>query len=353
MRLARFFKFLMTIVDLRGLTSRLAISGHNGVGGALFALLLVGCALDSNRRVEVRDARLLMGTEVTLTAVGADAQALRSAIDAAFFKMSALSNEMNHYDPASRVSAINHAAGTARVAVSPALMAVLQQAQALSARTGGAFDVTIGAFDGWRFDPSAPRMPTREELRADLAKVGYRDLLLDPAHGTAFLRRPGMRVDLGGIAKLYIVDVGLRALRQAGVTRAMIDAGGDIAVFGGTGARPWRVGIRDPRAPGLAAVVELRAGFIVSSGDYERFFIKDGRRYHHILDPRTGLPTIGLQQVTLIADSAAAVNGLSAAAMVLGPDAGRALIESTAGVRGLLVGPGFRWASRDFPFAAP
>lgn len=292
-----------------------------------------------------------MGTQVTVTAVGG-AEKLRPAIDDAFAAMRALSDEMNHYDPASRVSAINRAAGAAPVAISPALMAVLQQAQALSMRTDGAFDVTIGALTGWRFDPAAPRMPSAQELRANLAKVGYRDLLLNTARGTAFLRRAGMRIDLGGIAKLYIVDVGLRLLRDRGVARAMIDAGGDIAVFGGTLGRPWRVGIRDPRAPGLAAVVQLRTGFVVSSGDYERFFIKDGRRYHHILDPRTGFPTAGLQQVTLVGETAAAVNGLSAAAMVLGADAARALIEATPGVHGLLVGPGYRWASPDFPFAA-
>lgn len=292
-----------------------------------------------------------MGTQVTITALGSDAAALRPAIDGAFAAMQALSDEMNRYDPASRVSAINRAAGVAPIAISPALMTVLQQAQALSAHTGGAFDVTIGALTGWRFDPAAPRMPSAQALRAGLAKVGYRDLELDAARGTAFLRRPGMRIDLGGIAKLYIVDVGLRVLRARGVDRAMIDAGGDIAVFGGSVAQPWRVGIRDPRAPGLAAVVALRAGFVVSSGDYERFFIKNGRRYHHILDPRTGFPTVGLQQVTLVGERAAAINGLSAAAMVLGADAARALIAATPGVQGLLVGPGVRWASLDFPFA--
>lgn len=301
----------------------------------------------------LREARLLMGTRVEIVASAADAVRRRAAVEAAFAAMSALSDEMNHYDAASRVSALNRAAGVSPVSISPALMTVLQQAQALSARTGGAFDVTIGALAGWRFDPDAPRAPSAEELRAGLAKVGYRDLVLDTARGTAFLRRPGMRIDLGGIAKLYIVDAGLRVLRERGVARAMIDAGGDIAVFGGSAAQPWRVGIRHPRAPGLAAVVALRVGFVVSSGDYERFFIKNGRRYHHILDPRTGFPTRGLQQVTVVGERAAAVNGLSAAAMVLGADAARALIEATPGVQGLLVGPGDRWASSDFPFADP
>lgn len=321
-----------------------------GIAVCCAVAVLAACAVRPAAPMEVRDARLLMGTQVTVIAVGG-AEKLRPAIDDAFASMQALSEEMNHYDPASRVSAINRAAGIAPVAISPALMTVLAQARALSVRTEGAFDVTIGALSGWRFDPTAPRMPSADELRTGLAKVGYRDLVLDTARGTAFLRHSGMRIDLGGIAKLYIVERGLRMLRARGVARAMIDAGGDIAVFGGTSTRPWRVGIRDPRAQGLAGVVELRAGFVVSSGDYERFFIKDGRRYHHILDPRTGFPTAGLQQVTLVGATAAMVNGLSAAAMVLGPDAARALIEATPGVQGLLVAPGLRWTSPGFPFA--
>ena len=326
---------------------RWAISACIGAIGTAF-VFMTGCAA-LPLPTEMRDSRLLMGTQVTITAVGEES--LRAGIDAAFAHMQALSDEMNHYDPASRVSAINRAAGVAPVAVSPDLMTVLQQAQGLATRTAGAFDITIGALTGWRFSADAPRIPTAEELRAGLAHVGFRDLVLDGARGTAFLRRPGMRIDLGGIAKLYIVDAGLRVLRERGLARAMIDAGGDIAVFGGSDARPWRVGIRDPRAPGLVAVVELAAGFVVSSGDYERFFIKDGRRYHHILDPRNGLPTAGLRHVTLVSESVASVNGLSAAAMVLGADAARALIEATPGVQGLLIGPGYRWASGGFPFA--
>lgn len=317
----------------------------------LCLILVAGCSAWRAPVAKIHDARLLMGTQVAIAAETEEVSAARAGVDAAFAAMQRLSDEMNHYDPASLVSAINRAAGVAPVAVTPALMAVLQQAQALSVRTDGAFDITIGALTGWRFDRDAPQAPNPADVRAGLAKVGYRDLVLDATRGTAFLRRPGMRIDLGGIAKLYIVDVGLQVLRGHGLSRAQIDAGGDIGVFGGTHTRPWRIGIRDPRAQGLAAVVELMDGFVVSSGDYERFFLKDGRRYHHIIDPRTGYPTAGLQQVTLVARNAAAVNGLSAATMVLGESAGRALIEATPGVSGYLVGDTRRWHSADFPFA--
>lgn len=314
--------------------------------------LASGCSATRPLGAVRHDARLLMGTQVAIAAADVGEASTQAAIDAAFAEMNRLSDEMNHYDPASQVSAINRAAGVAPVAVSPDLMAVLQQARTLSDRTRGAFDITVGGLTGWRFDAESPRMPSADAVRAAIAKVNYRELILDPARGTAFLRKPGMRIDLGGIAKLYIVDAGLKMLRRHGIARAMIDAGGDIAVFGGTPERPWRVGIRDPRAPGLAGVVELTDGFVVSSGDYERFFIRNGHRYHHILDPRTGYPTAGVQHVTLIGRDAAAINGLSAAVMVLGLHAGRSLIEATPGVRAYLVADTGIWQSADFAFAA-
>ena len=268
-----------------------------------------------------------MGTQVGVTAAGLPQGPLRAAIDAAYAHMGRLSDEMNRYDRASRVSAINRAAGRHALPVSPDLMAVLQQAKALSARTQGAFDVTVGALSGWRFDPDNPRLPPASEVHASLAKVGDRDLVLEPAKGTAFLRRAGMRLDLGGIAKLYIVDAGLKVLRTQGVPRALIDAGGDIGVFGGTDEHPWRIGIRAPRGDGLYARIALLEGFVASSGDYERSFLVGGRRYHHLLDPRTGYPVSGLSQVTVVGTELTAVNGVSAAVMVLGPEAGRHLVE--------------------------
>lgn len=276
-----------------------------------------------------------MGTQVVVTATGVSETALRAAFDAAYAHMGRLSDEMNRYDRTSRVSAINRAAGRRALRVSPDLMTVLQQAKALSARTRGAFDVTVGALSGWRFDPDRPRLPPANEVRAHLSKVGDRDLVLDPAQGTAYLRRAGMRLDLGGIAKLYIVDAGLKVLRAQGVARALIDAGGDIGVFGGTVARPWRIGIRSPRGQGSYATIQLTEGFVASSGDYERSFVIGGRRYHHLLDPRTGYPVSGLSQVTVVGTELAAVNGVSAAVMVLGPQAGRRFVES-AGIQAVL-----------------
>ncbi len=287
---------------------------------------------------ELRETRPLMGTVVDITLEGPDADRLKPALEAAYQEMSRLSDMMNHYSPTSVVSAINMAAGIQPVAVPPELMQVLQMARGVSDRTHGAFDITIGSLRGWRFNPTQPAMPTPEQVAQQLPNIDYRALRLDKAAGTAYLERQGMRIDLGGIAKLYILDAGIRVLRRQGVANAMINGGGDVAVMGATHGHPWRVGIRDPLQPDrLLGVVSVSRGLVASSGDYERYFERDGRRYHHIIDPKTGYPTQGPHGVTLVADDLARINGLGAAIMVMGAASGRKLIEQTPGLDGLIV----------------
>lgn len=298
------------------------------------------CALTSCKPIaekQLEDIRLLMGTSVSVRAEGLTRAALKAASDASFREMTRLSDMMNHRDPESVVSAINREAGRRVVAVPPEVMEVLSAAQRVSQLTDGAFDITVGALSGWRFDPQQPRRPSAAQIRADLASVDYRGLILDRNAGTAFLRRRGMRIDLGGIAKLYILDAGIAALQRAGVPRAMINGGGDIIAYGGTSQAPWRIGIRDPRSQGVLMVIERRDAYVVSSGDYERYFELNGQRYHHILNPRTGLPSTGLRQVSLVAERLADVNGLSAALMVMGPQAARRFIESRPSLDGILI----------------
>ena len=288
-----------------------------------------------------------MGTVVEITIEGPDAHALVTATDAAYREMTRLSDMMNHYNPDSAVSAINRAAGKYPVQVPPELMQVLTYARAVSERTGGAFDITVGSLKGWRFDPEHPAMPARAEIAALLPRVNYRHLILDQRASSAYLRRAGVRIDLGGIAKLPILAAGMDVLKQHAISHAMINGGGDVMVMGTTQGRPWRVGIRNPLRPdALFAVVELQRGFVVSSGDYERYFIRDGKRYHHILDPGTGFPTQGPRGVTLISQDMESVNGLSSAIMVMGARRGQELIERHPALEGIIFNPdGSTWVS--------
>ena len=294
----------------------------------------------------VREARALMGTVVEMELRAMPPARARTAGDAAYMEMDRLARMMNHYDAASVVSEINRCAGTCSVLAPPELIEVLRMAQTLSQRSAGAFDITIGALQAWRFSGDAPDLPDAGVVAAQQRLIDYRDLTIDGDR--VRLRRRGMRIDLGGIAKLYILDAGLRILRAHGVTRALINGGGDIAAMSGD-ARPWRIGIREPRTAALAGFIELTDGYVASSGDYERFFMHRGRRYHHILDPRTGYPTTDMQHVSVVGRELTAVNGLSAALMVLGPTRAQALIADTPGVSAYFVDhDGRRWASPDF-----
>lgn len=295
-----------------------------------------------------RTSRVLMGTQVDVVAAGQDAAMLRRAVELAYAEMQRLELLMSRFLPTSVVSRINLAAGIAPVRVPPDVMAVLRSAQQLSAASAGAFDATVGALRAWSFAPGAPAMPSARDIARQLPLVGARGLVLDAQAGTAFLARQGMALDLGGIAKLPILEAGMRVLRAQGIQSAMINGGGDVLTEGLWQGRPWRVGLRDPRAPErLLGAVELTgAAVVASSGDYERCFVHDGQRMHHVLNPRTGRPTHGVHGVSLVARNVADVNGLGAALMVQGLAAGKALAERTPGLPLMMAGQdGSVWQS--------
>lgn len=308
-----------------------------------FLLIFVTAAALAARLDETRP---LMGTAVQISAEGADEAALRRAAGEAFAEMARLSAMMSHYEPTSVVSKINRAAGERPVRVPPELLQVLRMAQHVSRDTGGAFDATIGALSGWRFRPDDPAMPSQAQIDAQRALVDYRRLVLDERAGTAFLERPGMRLDLGGIAKLYILRAGLRRL-EGRCERALVNGGGDVAAWSAPGARAWRVGVRDPRSPEkLLGALELSRGFVASSGDYERYFVRGGVRYHHILDPRTGRPARGAHGVTLVGERLEEVDGYGVAIMIEGVAEAERLVRAHPGLDALVAGEdGSVWMS--------
>ncbi|RZJ15585.1 MAG: FAD:protein FMN transferase [Acidovorax sp.] len=272
----------------------------------------------------LRGSWALMGTRVDIVAQGPDAGLLRDAMAQSVVEMQRLEAMMSRYRPDSEVTRIHLAAGIAPVAVSPELMTVLQSAQRTSALSQGAFDPTVGSLSAWDFTAGSRTVPSPNDIARQQRLVDARALVLDAQAGTAFLARQGMALDLGGIAKLPILEAGLRRLRSLGVENALINGGGDVLVEGMCQGRPWRVGLRDPRAPDrLLGVVSVAGTAVVaSSGDYERFFLHQGQRLHHILNPRTGRPTSGVHGVSLVARTVAEVNGLGAALMVQGASAG-------------------------------
>lgn len=294
-----------------------------------------------------RASRPLMGTQLDITVQAPDAEQRQLALQAAFAEMERLAGMMSRYRADSLVAALQRAAGREAVPLPAEMFAVLQMAKAMAQRSGGAFDPSIGALAEWNFDPARPAMPTPEQLARELPLVDHRDLLLDERASTARLRRAGMRLDLGGIAKLPILAAGMQTLRRHGIEHAMLNGGGDVLVSGQLQGRDWRIGLRDPRAPAqLLGTLALSEGWVAASGDYERCFERAGRRYHHILDPHSGQPSQGPHGVVLVARRMEAINGLGAAIMVAGADAGRRWLAQTPEVDALIAGrDGGMWRS--------
>ncbi len=292
------------------------------------------------QEVTLRRARPMMATLVAVTVRGCDPDALEERVREAFAEMERLAAILSEWDPASPVSRVNSSAGVEPVRVPPELYEVLATALRVSQLTAGAFDPTWAALDGlWRFDGAEPRrLPAPEQVERRRALVGYRQLVLGPADRTAFLERPGARIGLGGIAKGYIAEAAADFLVSRGVQDVLVAASGDMTARGRNGDRPWTVAIRDPRAPaGVEATVTLGDESVSTSGDYERFVIIDGRRYHHLLDPSTGYPATGAESVTVIAPHGAVADALATGLFVLGPERGAALLRRMPEVSALLV----------------
>jgi thiamine biosynthesis lipoprotein len=283
-----------------------------------------------------------MGTELKFSAWTSDEDGADAAFEAAFQEIDRLEGLLSNWRKDSDVERLNAAAGKHPVPVGSDLRDVLEASRQTSEWTSGKFDVTFGVLSGlWKFDYQNKdnTIPPRNEIVRRLNLINYRDVIVDNRAGTAFLRRAGMVVNLGGIGKGYAVDRARDILRQRGLHDFMIQFGGDMYVGGLEKDHPWRLGIQDPRGPAnrFFATVDLSDSTFSTSGDYARFFIKEGRRYHHIIDPATGEPAAGSRSVTIMASSATVADGLDTGVFILGPEAGMALIERLPGVEGVIV----------------
>ena len=290
----------------------------------------------------VERARVSMGSELRITASTADSAGAAKAIDVVFAEFDRLEALMSVWKPGSDVERINAAAGDHPVPVTGEVRSVLRTAAEVSEWTGGKFDVTFGVLSGlWRFDHDQDnRVPDIADVRSRLPLIDYRSLVVDDAAGSVFLKKKGMRVNLGGIGKGYAIDRGVEILRRSGFSNFMIQAGGDLFVSGLKDGRPWRVGIQDPRGAGgkIFAAIDLTDSTFSTSGDYERSFVKDGRRYHHIIDPDTGEPSqAGCRSVTILTTTAVLADGLSTGVFLLGPEKGMALVQRLPNVDAVIV----------------
>ncbi|MFC1682860.1 FAD:protein FMN transferase [Candidatus Zixiibacteriota bacterium] len=284
-------------------------------------------------------SRIMMDTVVTLRIYQGDAEQIDQAVETAFAEIKRLESLLSRWLPDSEISRINAQAGHSRVSVSPETWQAIRSTQRISRLTEGGFDLTIGAVTQlWDFQSEETRVPEAAALERQLQLMGAHQVRLDSSGMRVGLRDRGAAIDLGGAAKGYAVDRAIEVLREWGVKRAVVDAGGDIGLLGKKPrGETWKIGIRHPKDPkATLEVIEVDSGAVATSGNYERFFLQDGVRYHHILDPLTGMPANQVVSVTILADMAIEADILSTAVFVLGPQRGMTLIEQLSGVEGII-----------------
>jgi len=305
------------------------VTGHGLVAGpfrlrwAICAVLLIvaACARDP---VETRYRFTAMGTLVEVTIFDhppLEAEAAARDVETLFLD---LQHRWDPWDdgPLGRLNQALAAGGS--VQVDPGLAGIIDRSNDIARASGGAFDPAVGSLVKlWGFDDAAnipDRPPSSMTIRTALEAMQPLPGIWDPSTATV-ATAPGVAIDLGGFAKGEAVDRAISLLQEHGVANAIVNAGGDLRAIGRRGNRPWRIGVREPRLEGVLAAIEVSGDqSVFTSGDYERFFELEGRRYHHILDPRTGYPSQGLISVTVLADNAATADAACTALMVSGPE---------------------------------
>jgi FAD:protein FMN transferase len=333
------------------------------------------------------ETREVMGTWATVTLITGNGKRAVAASDAAFASLDSVAALMNPRWETSEIYALNDRGAHEPVKVSPPTLAVLEQSLQMCALSDGAFDVTVGPLIAlWQEHGGTGTLPTDEEIATAVALVGPDEIILDPTAGTAALRTAGARVDLGGIAQGYAIDLAVEAIRREGVESGIVEVGGDLRCFGaipaalidrdanlpmrtmrsrpvkerrasGTGdgradvfpglrrsesastadPRPWPLGVQDPFAERIMGRIRVGDRAVATSGHYRRFVTIGDQRFSHILDPRTGRPVEDPASVTVIAGTAVIADGLATAITVLGLERGLALAESLPDVEALII----------------
>ncbi len=291
-----------------------------------------------------------MDTFTTITVTSSSKEKAEEAVDAGFAEIEKLDEFLNNFEPDSEISTVSKFAGIKPVHVSAETLDLMQKTIGISKLTNGAFDPTIAPVGKlWKFSgrPSDPSMPPKDAIENALKLVDYRKIKIESATSEIYLKERGMEIDLGGIAKGYAADKAIEAIKAKGIKSALVAIAGDIRGFGlNASGKPWKVGIQNPRPDNpdsekpwedIFATLNLKESAVSTAGDYQRFFIKDGKRYHHIIDPATGYPSeSGLISVSVIAPEGYVADGIDTAILILGLEKGMKLLESK-GLDGILV----------------
>lgn len=278
-----------------------------------------------------------MGTQVRLEFWLEDQAAAQILKSAALREFDRLESLLSPYIETSELAQVNLKAAAEPVRVSEEFYALLDVAQQVAELTNGAFDVSYASV-GYLYDFRERRRPDAVDIAAGLDAVDYRQIILDEDALTVTFGKPGMRIDLGGIAKGFAVEQVTRLLQDGGVEHALVSAGGDMRLLGDRRGESWLIGIRDPdNSEGLFTRLALEDEAVSTSGDYERFFIEDGQRFHHILNPVSGEPVAGVRSVTIVGPDGTLTDSFSTSVFVLGAEAGMEFIAEMDGFEALII----------------
>ena len=279
-----------------------------------------------------KQTRFVMHTYCTIQAYGSKKEANR-AISLALDRIEEIDRKFNFRNPGTPLYKLNN---TGTPVTDGEILDVVNEALSVSKITDGAFDITVyPLLRLWGFSGASQSLPARSKILGALGKMGYKNLILKD--NKLRKTRDYISVDLGGIAKGYAIGEAVKVLKREGIEAALVDGGGDLYALGKLEGRPWKVGIRNPRGKGVIGVIEISDLSVVTSGDYERFFMKDGVRYHHIIDPKTGYPAKGLASVTVFTWNPVVADAWATALFVMGEKRGFALAEKTPDIETLMI----------------
>lgn len=312
--------------------------------GILFVVILVGMTVAFGvghaKEVLIKRSQYLMGTLVFVTGVATDDQTAKSAVAEGLKEIRRIEQLMSTWKSASELSKVNAAAGKNPVQVGRENMEVLKAALRMAALTEGGFNIAVGpAVSAWNVSQEG-RIPSPQELIEVRPLTSLANVVLDDKAGTVFLKKEGMQIDVGGIGKGYTADLAVEVMKKVGATAGVVALSGDIKTFGRLPDQERFIfGIQHPRKDQgeILGRLELENEAVSTAGDYQRFIMKNGIRYHHILDPVTLQPARGCQSVTIIAKDGVMADGLDTGIFVMGPKKGMALIESLSDVEGVIV----------------
>ena len=287
-----------------------------------------------------KEERAIMGTAILAEVWSNDADRAQKGIAAVMQEMHRIDELMSPYKKDSELSLVNREAGDHPVKISRELFNLIERSLYFSRISHGAFDITFSSV-GYMYDYREGIAPTDAEIKQALPGINYRHLILDRNASTIRFARKGMRIDLGGIAKGFAVDNSIAILSKMGFHQALVTAGGDSRILGDKNGKPWMTGIRDPRKKGESVVViPLSDAAISTSGDYERYFMRDGVRYHHILNPKTGKSVHDTRSATVIGPDATTTDALSTTLFVLGWQKAMQLLKTLPGIDAVIIDSG-------------